>query len=127
MLYDFPANVQTVLGEHFRGMYLSGPLALGDFSPDSSDIDFVVVTDADLLDDILPSLRAILNTPISMPAVRCGQLRWKQPIFCGMPCVATTRFAHAIRTSNGVRVRCSTWTISIPRGSSSTTSCASMG
>jgi len=40
-------------------MYLSGSLALGDFSPDSSDIDFVVVTDADLLDDILPSLRAI--------------------------------------------------------------------
>jgi len=59
VLYDFPANVQAVLGEHFRGMYLSGPLALGDFSPDSSDIDFVVVTDADLLDDILPSLRAI--------------------------------------------------------------------
>lgn len=40
-------------------MYLSGPLALGDFSPDSSDIDFVVVTDAELPDGILPSLQAI--------------------------------------------------------------------
>jgi hypothetical protein len=37
-----------VLGERFVGMYLYGSLAAGDFSPDRSDIDFVVVTDGEL-------------------------------------------------------------------------------
>ncbi len=59
VLHDFLTNVQAVLGDHFLGMYLSGSLALGDFSPDSSDIDFVVVTDAELPDDLLPALQAI--------------------------------------------------------------------
>jgi len=59
VLHDFLTNVRTVLGDHFLGMYLSGSLALGDFSPDSSDIDFVVVTDAELSGDLLLSLQAI--------------------------------------------------------------------
>lgn len=41
-------GVREVLGRHFVGMYLYGSLAAGDFAPDSSDIDFLVVTDEDL-------------------------------------------------------------------------------
>ena len=59
VLHDILSSVQTILGDHFRGMYLSGSLALGDFAPHRSDIDFVVVTDADLPDDLLSSLQAM--------------------------------------------------------------------
>ena len=59
VLHDFLTRVRTVLGERFRGMYLSGSLALGGFSPHSSDIDFVVVTDADLPDDRFLALQAM--------------------------------------------------------------------
>lgn len=45
VLRDFLAHIHTILGEHFRGMYLDGSLALGDFDPYSSDIDLVVTTD----------------------------------------------------------------------------------
>lgn len=40
-------ETQALLGDRFVGMYLHGSLALGDFDPDRSDIDFVVVTDGD--------------------------------------------------------------------------------
>ena len=44
VLRDLLAGVQAVLGDHLVGMYLEGSLANGDFD-ESSDIDFVVVTD----------------------------------------------------------------------------------
>jgi Nucleotidyltransferase domain len=40
----------------FVGMYLDGSLATGDFSPDRSDIDFVVVTAGELSDAHLSAL-----------------------------------------------------------------------
>jgi hypothetical protein len=40
-------------------MYLVGSLALGDFDPDRSDIDFVVVTDTDVGEDLFESLQDI--------------------------------------------------------------------
>ncbi len=58
-LRHFLAGVRTILGDHFRGMYLSGSLALGDFAADRSDIDFVVMTDNDLTGDLLSDLRAL--------------------------------------------------------------------
>jgi hypothetical protein len=36
-------GTQSILGEQLLGLYLSGSLALGDFDPNSSDIDFVAV------------------------------------------------------------------------------------
>jgi hypothetical protein len=48
-LAELLMQVQGVLGAHFVGMYLSGSLALGDFDPDGSDIDLIVVSD-DVLD-----------------------------------------------------------------------------
>lgn len=43
-LRELLVQAQTILGVHFVGMYLTGSLALGDFNPDSSDIDLVIVT-----------------------------------------------------------------------------------
>ena len=57
VLRDFLAYIQAILGSRFLGMYLSGSLALGDFDPHSSDIDFVVVTDAEIADDLFVALQ----------------------------------------------------------------------
>ncbi len=59
VLDDFLVRIQTLLGSHFQGMYLVGSLALGDFDPHSSDIDFVVVTDTDIGDDCFDSLQDV--------------------------------------------------------------------
>jgi hypothetical protein len=42
------SDVQDVLGNQFTGMYLHGSLAYGDFNPETSDIDFLAVTEDDL-------------------------------------------------------------------------------
>lgn len=44
----FLAQVRALLGGEFVGMYLYGSRALGDFDPVHSDIDFLVVTEAEL-------------------------------------------------------------------------------
>lgn len=59
VLKDFQGHIQTLLGCHFLGMYSVGSLALGGFDPSSSDIDFVVVTDANLENALVPGLQAI--------------------------------------------------------------------
>jgi len=51
-------SVQTVLARHFVGMYLDGSLTSGDFDQDS-DVDFVVVTDADISGDLFMALQAM--------------------------------------------------------------------
>jgi hypothetical protein len=43
-------EMQKVLGDQFVGMYLYGSLSSGDFHPDASDIDYLVVT-ADILSE----------------------------------------------------------------------------
>ena len=57
VLHDFAARIRAILGSHFLGMYLYGSLALGDFDPHSSDIDFIVVTDAEIADDLFMALQ----------------------------------------------------------------------
>lgn len=59
VLHDLLAQIQALLGDHFRGMYLYGSLALGDFNSHASDIDILVATDADLGDDLFAGLREI--------------------------------------------------------------------
>ncbi|MCL4266161.1 MAG: DUF4111 domain-containing protein [Anaerolineae bacterium] len=59
VLDDFLARIQALLGSRFQGMYLVGSLALGDFDPHSSDIDFVVVTDTDMGDDLFDRLQDV--------------------------------------------------------------------
>ncbi len=57
VLSDFLARIRLILGDRFRGMYLDGSLALGDFNPQSSDIDFVVTTDGALPAALFVALR----------------------------------------------------------------------
>ena len=59
MLHEVLSGVQTILGNHFTGMYLYGSLASGDFDPQRSDIDFVVVTAGELPGEMLPALEAM--------------------------------------------------------------------
>ena len=51
------ADVQAVLGRQFTGLYLHGSLAYGDFNPETSDIDFLVVTEGFLPAGTFSALR----------------------------------------------------------------------
>jgi hypothetical protein len=59
VLRSLLAEVRAILGDAFVGMYLSGSLALGDFEPLRSDIDFVVVTSQPLADELIEALAAM--------------------------------------------------------------------
>ncbi|HWI52568.1 MAG TPA: aminoglycoside adenylyltransferase domain-containing protein [Symbiobacteriaceae bacterium] len=59
VLHEFVSGVHTALGKQCVGVYLYGSLALGDFDPVSSDIDFVVVTDDELSTDSVSALAAL--------------------------------------------------------------------
>ncbi len=48
VLGDLGTALQGILGSRFIGMYVYGSLALGDFDPAGSDIDFLVATDGEL-------------------------------------------------------------------------------
>ena len=48
--------MQDVLGEQFVGLYLGGSLALGDFDPRRSDIDFIAVTAGELSPEMISDL-----------------------------------------------------------------------
>ena len=57
ILRELMASVQAILADRFVGMYLYGSLAAGDFSPETSDIDFLVVTDAEPAAEQVEALR----------------------------------------------------------------------
>lgn len=50
-------NGRTILGEHWVGLYLHGSLAYGDFKPQSSDIDFLILTKDHLSEDIFQTVK----------------------------------------------------------------------
>lgn len=52
-------GVRPLLGARLVGMYVHGSLASGDFNPQRSDIDFVVVTAGELPDGLLAALAAM--------------------------------------------------------------------
>jgi len=52
-------RASAILGAQFVGMYLYGSLSSGDFDPQSSDIDFVVVTRTLLGDDEISALESL--------------------------------------------------------------------
>lgn len=49
----FLSNIQVILGDRFISLYLGGSLALGDFNPLWSDIDFIAVTRDELPPDTI--------------------------------------------------------------------------
>lgn len=67
-------NVKEILGDHFVGMYLYGSLSSGDFNPASSDIDFLVVTQDVLPEEIISRLEAMHNQTWATSTKRAGEL-----------------------------------------------------
>jgi Domain of unknown function (DUF4111)/Nucleotidyltransferase domain len=59
VLAELLGGVQAILRERLLGMYLYGSLALGDFDADSSDVDFLAVTDEDLPPETVAALVAL--------------------------------------------------------------------
>jgi len=68
ILRELLSGAQAVLGDHFVGMYLDGSLAIGDFEPDKSDLDFVVVTDSEVSADAFGALKAMHDRIASGPS-----------------------------------------------------------
>ena len=58
LLHGLLESVRAILGSHFIGMYLDGSLAGGGFDQDS-DIDFVVVTDIEITDNLFLALQSM--------------------------------------------------------------------
>ncbi len=56
VLDELLTAVSPILGPQFIGLYLTGSLALGDFNPNRSDIDFVAATAGDLPDNVVQAL-----------------------------------------------------------------------
>jgi len=52
-------NVQEILEDQFVGMYLYGSLSSGDFNPETSDIDFLVVTTDSLAKEHIGALKSM--------------------------------------------------------------------
>lgn len=52
-------SLQDILGNELVGIYLYGSLSSGDFNPDTSDIDFLVVTTSTLSDKAIAELRSM--------------------------------------------------------------------
>ena len=61
MLALLLSEVRKVLGEQFTGMYLYGSLSSGDFHPEASDIDYLVVTTDMLSKKTITELEATHN------------------------------------------------------------------
>lgn len=59
LLQRLLVEARTVLGDQLVGMYVCGSLASGDFSPATSDVDFVVVTAEALPEPIVAELEAM--------------------------------------------------------------------
>jgi hypothetical protein len=57
VLHHLHQPIQRILGAQFVGMSLYGSLALGDFDPPYSDIDFIIVTDGEIDDGQFAALR----------------------------------------------------------------------
>jgi hypothetical protein len=58
VLQDLVDSVQEILNHNFVGAYLQGSFAVGDFDI-HSDVDFIVVTEADLSDDQVSALQGM--------------------------------------------------------------------
>jgi hypothetical protein len=59
VLHELLSGARGILGDHFVGMYLDGSLAIGDFDPDKSDLDFVVVTTFEISPDSFGALKTM--------------------------------------------------------------------
>ncbi len=70
MLRELLAGARAILADRLVGLYLGGSLAIGDFEPDRSDVDFVAVTDGEVDDG---AVRALAGLHARLAA---GPSRW---------------------------------------------------
>jgi len=68
------SNVKEILGDQFIGMYLYGSLSSGDFDPETSDIDFLVVTADILPEETVAKLEAMHKQTWATSPKRAGEL-----------------------------------------------------
>ncbi len=68
------SNVKEILGEQFVGMYLYGSLSSGDFNPETSDIDFLFVTEDTLSDETISKLETMHKATWATSLKRAGEL-----------------------------------------------------
>ncbi len=59
LLLTLLARMQTILNSRLVGFYLHGSLSLGDFDPEASDVDFLVVTTEELRGEILDEVHTM--------------------------------------------------------------------
>ncbi|MFN8414060.1 MAG: DUF4111 domain-containing protein [Anaerolineales bacterium] len=67
-------HVKEILNDQFIGMYLYGSLSSGDFNPESSDIDFLVITKEKLSKKIITQLEEMHNQTWATSLTRAGKL-----------------------------------------------------
>lgn len=67
-------NVKGILQDQFVGMYLYGSLSSGDFDLETSDIDFLIVTNDMLADETIAQLETMHNQTWATGLKRAGKL-----------------------------------------------------
>jgi predicted nucleotidyltransferase len=60
-------GIEETIGDNLTGIYLRGSLALGDFDPETSDIDFLVVTHLPISDEKFAELRTLHSEIARLP------------------------------------------------------------
>jgi predicted nucleotidyltransferase len=68
------SNAKEILGDQFVGMYLYGSLSSGDFNPETSDIDFLFVTDGSLSEETIAKLEVMHDRTWATSLKRAGKL-----------------------------------------------------
>lgn len=74
VLHMLHANAKTILRNQFVGMYLYGSLSSGDFNPETSDIDFLFVTNGVLSDETIAELEVMHQQTWATSMKRAGEL-----------------------------------------------------
>jgi len=115
ILDELLTNVQSILGNHFIGMYLFGSLASGDFDPQRSDIDFVIVTADNLPAEMVSALETLHARMTASGAkwaaklegtyIPQGALRRYNPEDGPFPCINEGKFYMARHESHWVLAR----------------------
>src|SRR4030067_368749 len=87
VLQTLLANARGILIKQFIGMYLYGSLALGDFNPNRSDIDFLIVTEKVLSEKLISKLKTMHSR------LAAGGSKWVKKLEGGyMPETAVRRY-----------------------------------
>ena len=79
------SNMQAILGDQLIGLYLGGSLALGDFNPHRSDIDFTAVTVDELPPETIVALEEMHTPPLGHGYKMGHEARWELCSPAGAP------------------------------------------